>query len=77
MSAIWGIRVFDAITMIDEVRGSGTAMTRPIFFARSLLAAVEAIPPRKPPPKGPRIKNGALFWLAPVDAVGSGNSVAS
>ena len=74
MSAICGIKFFGAVTMTDEVRGSGTASTRPIFFIRSLLlAAVVGLLLR--PPRPPRKKNGVMgVWLPLLEAVGSGNN---
>jgi len=75
MSAICGIKVLEAVTMIDEVRGSGTAITRPSFLARSLLLAVGV---GLPPPRPPRKKNGVMPpWLPVLEVVGSGNNWAS
>ena len=37
MSAIWGISSLAALTMIDDVRWSATAVTWPFFFIRSLV----------------------------------------
>src|ERR1039458_1570332 len=70
--------IVDPLTMRDEVRGSGTASTRPIFFIRSLLlAVVVAVPPRPPmPPR--KNENGVMaFWLPLLEAVGSGNNCPS
>src|SRR5208282_4677302 len=77
MSAICGIEFFGAVTMIDEVRGSGTASTRPVFFIWSLLLAAEVVLP--PWPTGPPgVENGVIGVRLPrLEAVGSGNNWAS